>query len=125
VHCLLEMEVTLSELQTVAAQMRSPPGTVFLSRRFQEILERLHQYGAVADLPELAERCASMPELLDPETCGGPDRGWGNQEDGTPYVRCHGSGMERSAQVALKLQDYWCYFHYKVVFQQPLKVPLH
>jgi len=74
-YSLFKQKVTLAELQEMAAQMQSPPGTVFKNQRYWEILKSFdHDQAAIGEFPDLAERCAVMPELLeggdssDPET---------------------------------------------------------
>jgi hypothetical protein len=76
-YSLFKQKVTLAELQEMAAQLRSPPGTVFKNHRYWEILKSFDDdddEDAIGQFPDLAERCAVMPELLeggdssDPET---------------------------------------------------------
>jgi hypothetical protein len=74
-YSLFKQKVTLAELQELAAMMRSPHGTVFKNQRYSEILDSFeHDQAAIGEFPDLAERCAIMPELLeggdssDPET---------------------------------------------------------
>jgi hypothetical protein len=75
-YSLFKQKVTLAELQEMAAQLRSPPGTVFKNHRYWEILKSFDDddEAAIGQFPDLAERCAVMPELLeggdssDPET---------------------------------------------------------
>jgi hypothetical protein len=72
-YSMFKLKVTLAELQGIAAQMQSPPGTVFKNQRYLEILGSLHQAGMVDELPELADRCALMPELLEGGDSSDPD----------------------------------------------------
>ncbi len=73
-YSLFKQKVTLAELQEMAAQVQSPPGTVLENQRYCDILIPLDEQGAAGELPDLAERCAVLPELLeggdssDPET---------------------------------------------------------
>ena len=74
-YSLFKQRVTLAELQELAAQVQSPPGTRFKNYRYWGILKSFdHDRAAIAEFPDLAERCAVMPELLeggdssDPET---------------------------------------------------------
>ena len=73
-YSLFKQKVTLAELQEMAEQLQSPPGTVFKNQRYWEIIKSLDEQGAVGELLDLAERCALLPELLeggdssDPET---------------------------------------------------------
>jgi hypothetical protein len=64
-YVLFRHKVRLAELQEMAAQMRCPSGTVFNNERYAVIRESLIALDAVAELPELAIRCAVMPELLE------------------------------------------------------------
>src|SRR5271165_4181623 len=72
-YSLFKLKITLAELEGIAAQMRSPPGTVFRNQRYLEILERLREPGMIDELPELAERRALMPELLEGGDASNPD----------------------------------------------------
>jgi hypothetical protein len=73
-YSLFKQKVTLAELQEMAAQVQRPPGTVLKNQRYCDILIPLDEQGAAGELPDLAERCAVLPELLeggdssDPET---------------------------------------------------------
>jgi hypothetical protein len=62
-YSLFKHNVTLAELQEMVAQMKRK-GIVFHNPRFAKILKSLQDQGALGALPDLAERCAVMPELL-------------------------------------------------------------
>ena len=62
-YSLFKQKVTLAELQGIATQMR-----------YLEILKSLPKPGMVDELPELAERCALMPELLEGGQPSDPDK---------------------------------------------------
>jgi len=65
-YSLFKQKVTLAELQEMAAQLRSPPGTVFKNQRYWEILKSFdHDQAAIGEFPDLAERCAVMSELVE------------------------------------------------------------
>ncbi len=73
-YSLFKQKVTLAKLQEMAAQIQSPPGTALKNQRYCDFLIPLDERDAAGELPDLAERCAILPELLeggdssDPET---------------------------------------------------------